>query len=48
MPRIPAEEESVWDLVHRLIRNVHEDSKYANVSKRLEPDRVNRSSVSVH
>ncbi len=35
-------------LVHRLFRNVHEDRKYANVSKRLEPDRVNHSSVSVH
>ncbi len=36
------------NLVHRLIRYVHEDWKYANVSKRLEPDRVNQSSVSVH
>ena len=35
-------------LVHRLIRNVHEDQKYANVSKRLEPDQMNHSSVSVH
>ena len=35
-------------LVHRLIRNVHEGQKYANVSKRLEPDQMNHSSVSVH
>ncbi len=36
------------NLVHRLIRNVHEDRNYANVSKLMEPDRVNHSSVSVH
>ena len=35
-------------LAHRLIRNVHEDRKYANVSKLMGPDRVNHSSVSVH
>ncbi len=35
-------------LLHRLIRNVHEGQKYANVSKRLEPDQMNHSSVSVH
>ena len=36
------------DLVHRLIRSVHEDMKSTNVFKLLESVRVNHSSVSVH
>ena len=35
-------------LVHRLFRKVHKDRKYVNVSRRMEPDRMNHSSVSVH
>ena len=35
-------------LVHRLIRSVHEDRKFANVFKLLESDWVNHPSVSVH
>ena len=36
------------NLVHRLIRSVHEDMKSTNVFKLLESVRVNHSSVSVH
>jgi len=35
-------------LVHRLIRDVHEGTKFASVFKLLKSDWVNHPSVSVH